>query len=159
MWQLPDHDRLRVPTPSFCTSQPDRGCPAHSQMALPPAEPWTVMRFAQRHHVHHVHSPQIDKFCVARCQMVLPAAGPRAVMRFAQRRAGPGTSSVSASGQSDVLFVRTSTVGVDALVQVQYDLNYGVDNSIFSLPRAVCADLHRQPDAQLASCMARSVVA
>lgn len=39
-------------------------------------------------------------------------------MRFAQRRAGPGTSNVSASGQSDVLRVATTSSSVNALIQV-----------------------------------------
>jgi hypothetical protein len=51
-------------------------------------------------------------------QMVLPAAGARATIRFAQRRAGPNTSAVSAAGQSDVLQVKTASVGVNALIQV-----------------------------------------
>jgi hypothetical protein len=52
--------------------------------------------------------------------MVLPSAGARATMRFAQRRAGPGTSNVSASGQSDVLRVATASASVNALIQVHF---------------------------------------
>lgn len=77
--------------------------------------------------------------------MVLPAAGPRATMRFAQRRAGAGTSSVSASGQSDVLRVGTSSVGVNALVQVIIDpisLNKSID-CIFQSGRVLALHLQR----------------
>jgi hypothetical protein len=55
--------------------------------------------------------------------MVLPSAGARATMRFAQRRAGPGTSNVSASGQSDVLRVATTSASVNALIQARFAVN------------------------------------
>lgn len=51
-------------------------------------------------------------------QVVLPAAGANQSMRFAQRRVGRGVSNVSSAGQSYVLTVGSTSIGVDALIQV-----------------------------------------
>ena len=69
--------------------------------------------------------------CFLPPQMVLPSAGARATMRFAQRRAGPGTSNVSAFGQSDVLRVATASAGVNVLIQVRFTVDVGTSCSLW----------------------------
>lgn len=73
--------------------------------------------------------------------MVLPSAGARATMRFAQRRAGPGSSNVSASGQSDVLRVATTSASVNVLIQVRVAVDVGT--SLWSRPASGVEALSR----------------